>query len=156
MLWLMAIAMVGWGMRVYMPYVEGYFFPVVEPAKLLGNTPAPPPTYRNKWAAEAEKLRSCVYASDTEKDGLQWFLGQGNDLEVTALFLDRPQERTIGLLEWSELIIALDPIEVQTNSHAYVWHQCPGWWRFWKTRSLYYQSPEAPEERKEIVKEIVK
>ncbi|WP_299830647.1 hypothetical protein [uncultured Roseobacter sp.] len=124
-----------------MPAVEGRLSPVVAPAALVKYSKAPPPSYRNVWQAQANKLRGCEYVLGS----LRWYLGPvgGRRVQVVAAFLDPPQVRTEGLLEWQGLQIDLDPELVKTNSHATVRHRCP--WRFWEVESVFFTSDQKPE-----------
>lgn len=121
----------------FMPRIEGAFFPVVSHATLLEATPKPPPDYRYEWSAWATKYRGgCDYI----RGSITWYLGpkDGRRAEVGAVFIDPPQIRDAGILEWSGLQIDLNPVEVRKNSYATVRHQCP--WRWWETESDYYLS----------------
>lgn len=120
----------------YLPAIEGRYFPVVAQARLVSHDPSPPPPYRAVWQATAVKLRDCEYISGS----LSWYLGplNGRRTQVPARFLDPPQVRGVGLLQWEALQIDLVPESVVTNSHARVRHQCP--WRFWETETVFYAS----------------
>lgn len=112
--------------------IEGRFFPVVSPVVLTDPQPLPPPAFQHVWRGEADKLRDCSYRK------VHWYYGPrgGADVQVSASFLDRPQIRSTGRLVWDGLIIGLEPDAVLKNSHADVYHQCPG--RPWLTVTRYY------------------
>ena len=115
----------------YAPQLEGRWFPVVSRAELLSHTALPPPSYRTRWNATAQKYRDCEYIET------RWYLGPrgGRRVQVTAEHQDPPQVRDVGRLEWSGLIIWLDPVATRQNSHADVVHRCHG---FWNTISPFY------------------
>ncbi len=118
------------------PSVEGYLFPVVEPVVLREYKPFPPPEYRHKWTAAAQKNRECSFQR------IDWFMGRRDGLHVPvpASFTDPPQLRFAGVLEWEGLAISLDPLAVENNSFAYVYHACGvGIFRR-EVRTLFYDS----------------
>lgn len=111
--------------------VEGSFHPVVGRATLVQATTFPPPAYRTKWSATANKYRDCDFK------GIEWFLGPrgGRRVQVRAEFMDRPQVRGQGVLFWDQLVIWLDPQETVENSHADVLHDCG---LSWQVRTPFY------------------
>lgn len=111
--------------------VHGYFWPVMEPVTLTLTKAAPPPAYRYIWSGTAEKYQDCDWIRT------EWFLGprNGRRVQVTMKHLDPPEVRPAGDLKWDEIEIWLDPLEVEANSHADVYHDC-GW--PWETRTRFY------------------
>lgn len=112
--------------------IEGRLFPVVGPVTLGQSKLTPPPEYRAEWAASADKYRSC-----SEFVRIEWWLGKrgGDRVLVAAKFLDAPEIRSVGRLEWSRLQIDLPPDETLQNSHSDVLHDC-GW--PWLTRTRFF------------------
>lgn len=120
----------------YGPRLQGWAAPVTDMATLHEATHSPPPDYRHTWTATAWKNRDCDFR------GLDWFLGSdvGRGPEVVAYFIDKPQERSTGLLEWDGLVIDLDPQQVLHNSHAFVDHTCRVLGIPVTVRTLFYSS----------------
>lgn len=116
------------------PSIEGRLFPVVSPIEVHSPVPHVPPAYQYKWKGRAEKLRNCEFIQ------VEWYLGRraGGRVRVSAEFLDPPQVRPAGVLEWERLVIALEQGAVISNSHADVIHKCP--MRPWNTRTPFYDT----------------
>lgn len=72
-------------------------------------------------SGRAVKHRDCSFV------GIDWYLGErgGSYVRVPAEFLDPPQIRTPGTLEWSSLYVGLLPRQLST-SFADVIHECRG------------------------------
>ena len=115
--------------------IEGRVFPVMGPLTVFEPIEMPQPTYRTRWRGQAKKLRNCDFVR------VEWFLGprDGRRVQVQFEFTDRPQVRPAGPLEWSGLVVALDPPAARSNSHADVLHQCD--FRPWLTRTPFYDPP---------------
>lgn len=113
--------------------IEGRLWPVTSRVELLSAENAPPPDYRYRFAARADKFRECDFA------GLEWYLGdqRGGSVPVRAFFADPPEIRGAGILEWSGLLISLAEDDVRGNSYALVYHDC-GW--PWLTVTLFFDS----------------
>ena len=116
-------------------WLEGLLFPVNTPAVIFNPQPAPPPTYRTRWQATAYKIRG-----ECDFQYIEWHLGPryGRKVEVVAKFLDPPEIRDEGLLEWKSLMISLSPEDTIENSSASAFHKCP--WRPWLVETTYFDS----------------
>lgn len=126
-----------WYAPGYLSIAQGNLWPVVSPIVLSQSTPTGPPPHRHTWSGASDKYLDCDYILGS----VQWFNGSidGRAQEVTAYFLDAPEIRDVGTLEWDALVIYLDPYEVLNNSYAYVWHDCG---QPWPVRTLFYNSAE--------------
>jgi hypothetical protein len=140
----MSLIFLGWLVLVgsllvkdVMPRVEGKWFPVITPAQLSDPMNDPPPSFRNIWSAQAEKLRDCTYVLGS----LTWYLGTpARHQQVNSYFKDKPQVRPPGELLWNSLVIELDVGQVRAQSYATVRHRCPG--RPWEVESLFFMSSQ--------------
>ena len=114
------------------PKLEGRFFPVASQVVLYDPVPHVPPAYQYVWKGRAQKLRDCEFVA------LDWYLGKrgGGRVGIAAKFLDAPQVRRTGLIQFERIVIALEKDALISNSHADVIHKCP--WRPWQTRTPFY------------------
>ena len=114
--------------------IEGRLFPVMTTLQISDPTPYPPPNYRTRWRGESVKQRACEFVR------LEWFLGprKGPHVQITSEFVDQPQIRGTGLIQWDGIVVSLPPSEVLANSYADIIHQCP--YRPWETRTRFYDS----------------
>lgn len=115
--------------------IDGHFRPVTTQVE-LSRLNFQQSGIAHTWQGRAEKLRDCSFKR------IDWYLGprSGQRVRVSAHFTDPPQIRRVGELRWTGLVINLRPEDVVGNSHAYVYHQCPG--LPWLTRTLFYEGRE--------------
>lgn len=149
--WIIAAFVVAyWAAKSYAGIVIGALWPVVSPAVLDNPRQFPPPEYRYVWDASSLKSRACSPADPIVKDAgikMRWYNGErgGFYTPATSMFLDAPEVRPTGELFWDSLVVSLDPFELENNSFAFVYHNCPV--RIfgitlleYEVRSLFYDS----------------
>lgn len=102
-----------------------------------------------------EKHRNC------QIEDIRWFYGNRRDtsriaqIPVPTLigqdtdYGSFPSSLPVGEnLVSTYLRVRLDPELIEENSYAYVYHRCYGPW-LWKTRTLFYDSELADQDRKD-------
>ena len=101
-----------------------------------------------------EKYRDC------EIDSISWFYGDRDDSTRVAeipvptlagIDVDLgsiPTRLDVGEQTSAFLRVRLDPMLIESNSYAYVYHRCYSPW-LWKTRTLFYDSALAEEDRQD-------
>ena len=121
------------------PGYEGKNYPVTAPVKVetikIYDS-------RDGWiyfSMSTPKLRECSWRNTV------FYVGRRSaGLNAIAPFehLEGPQVRGIGDLFWEKNRTRLSEFDLLNFSYADVYHQCQGWWRFWQTRTPFYDAPE--------------
>lgn len=115
------------------PVIEGRWAPVAGPARIVDiHREEDGWTY---FSMAAPKLRACSWRSTL------FYLGNrrvGAGTFAPFEHLDRPEEREVGELFWAKNRTRLTPEQLIENSFADTYHQCPGWLRFWQTKTEFY------------------
>ena len=123
-------------------YIEGRYLPVsdkaeiVEIHKVQGNW-----TY---FSMKAKKLRSCVWLKTEMYIGAR---DGGAGAYVPFEHLDKPQVRDEGEIFFSQNRTLASPDQLLHGSFMNAYHQCPGWFRIWRTRTAFYDGVEGIEGR---------
>lgn len=82
------------------------------------------------------------YRGECDWKAADWYLGpvSGKSVPVEVSFLDKPEIRPSGLMEWEGVIIGLSPEQVLANSHGYARYVCYKIWPYsmMKTSTIFY------------------